>query len=332
MFSDRAEQDGTVTAITENTITVTYKDGTIKGFELGNRYAAAAGLTIPQPIATDFKVGNKFKAGDVITYNTNYFTKDRYSDTLSFKNSTPVNVVVYENEMTDEDACTVSADLASKLSTNTTKVRDIVVNFEQQITNLVKVGTEVEANDVLCQITDDFVAQNNTFTKEDLDTLKLLGSQVPLAKVRGRVSKIEVFYHGDLEDMSDGLRKLAREHDRILANKLKSLGKNVYTGSVDEGYRVDGEPLMLDTLVVRVYIDSEIASSVGDKLVFGLQLKSIISKVNETPLTTEDGRVLDVEFGRRAIYARIVNSPDIIGTTTVLLEVIAKKALEAYNK
>ena len=89
---------------------------------------------------------------------------------------------------------------------------------------------------------------------------------------------------------------------------------------------------MLDTLVVRVYIDSEIASSVGDKLVFGLQLKSIISKVNETPLTTEDGRVLDVEFGRRAIYARIVNSPDIIGTTTVLLEVIAKKALEAYNK
>lgn len=61
-------------------------------------------------------------------------------------------------------------------------------------------------------------------------------------------------------------------------------------------------------------------------------MKSVIGKVMDEPIIAEDGTEIDAEFGRRSIAARIVNSPDIIGTTTTLLEVIGKKALEIYNK
>jgi hypothetical protein len=42
--------------------------------------------------------------------------------------------------------------------------------------------------------------------------------------------------------------------------------------------------------------------------------------------------VIDAIFGAESVSARIVNSPYLIGTTNVLLELIAKKAVELYNE
>lgn len=48
-------------------------------------------------------------------------------------------------------------------------------------------------------------------------------------------------------------------------------------------------------------------------------------------MRTEDGEKIDALFGYRAIAARIVLSPDIIGTTTTLLKVIGSKAVKLYK-
>lgn len=265
MFAIKAKQDGVVTAVDDEVISVTYKDGTVKGFKLGTQFGSAAGLTIPHRLTTDLKVGQKFKAGDILSYNSDYFVKDRYSDSLSYKSALLANVVVYETGLTDEDSSVISRRLGDKLMTRTTKIRDIVLDFGQEVRELVKVGEALDADDILCIIEDTVTANSDAFDKESLDTLRSLGSQTPTAKVKGVVEKIEVFYNGDLEEMSDSIRKLANESNKRLAKECKAMGKNPYTGEVNEGFRVDGNPLMLDTAVVRVYITSEVGCSIGDK-------------------------------------------------------------------
>lgn len=67
------------------------------------------------------------------------------------------------------------------------------------------------------------------------------------------------------------------------------------------------------------------------KGVFANQMKSVFGEVLDYDMTTEDGEVIDAVFGRRSIAARIVLSPDIIGTSTTLLKVIAKKAVQIFK-
>lgn len=332
-FATNAKQDGKVIELDEKHMTVEYKDGTTESIELGYLYGAASGLTVPHFIKPNVALNKTFKEGDGLAYNKGFFEPDRYNpNQLVYKTANLINVVLYETQMTDEDSCTLSARVTDELQTEVVKERNIVVSFSQHIRNLLKVGTNVSSTDVLCMIEDEVTANTDIFDKESLDTLKLLGSQTPLAKSKGVITDIEIFYHGDKEDMSDSLLKLANEGDKRRKEKAKLLRTTVVTGSVDGGYRIDGNPLPLDSLLVKVYITSQVSAAVGDKFVFANQMKTVCGKVMPNPIVAEDGTEIDAEFGRISIMNRIVNSTDILGTTITLLEVIGKKAAEIYNK
>ena len=68
------------------------------------------------------------------------------------------------------------------------------------------------------------------------------------------------------------------------------------------------------------------------KGVFANQLKTIFSETIENDYVTEDNETIDAIFGAQSINDRIVNSPYIIGSCNYALELIAKKAVEAYFK
>ena len=71
----------------------------------------------------------------------------------------------------------------------------------------------------------------------------------------GTIDKIEVFYHGDKADMSPTLKQLADASDRRMAQERKAQGLPVINGSVNDDYRVEGTPLILDRAEIRVYIN-----------------------------------------------------------------------------
>ena len=66
------------------------------------------------------------------------------------------------------------------------------------------------------------------------------------------------------------------------------------------------------------------------KLVFGNQMKSIISNVVEKPYIAEDGTVVDITFSRQSVANRIVNSIDLIGTSNTVLSLIEKEVIELW--
>jgi hypothetical protein len=332
LFALTAKKAGKVRSVTETGIVVEYEDGEVKGYELGRRYGNAAGLVIPHSVVSDLKEGQSFKAGTLICHNEGFFERDVLNpNNVVWKAGIIVKTVLLESTQTLEDSSSLSKRAAGLLTTKMTKVKDVVVNFDQSVRKLVKVGDHVESEDILCIIEDAITADSGLFDDESLDTLRLLSAQTPQAKAKGVVERIEVYYHGEKEDMSESLRTLALASDRELSKRNKSAGREAFTGQVDDGFRVDGDPLQLDTVAIRVYITTDVAAGVGDKGVFCNQMKTVFGEIMDGEITTESGKVIDAVFGQKSIADRIVLSPEIIGTTTTLLDVIAKKALAAYE-
>lgn len=332
MYAVTAHSTGEVVSISDKGIVVKFDNGKTEGYILGRRFGNAAGLVVPHDIRTDMKIGQKFKVGDCICYNTGFFERDRLNpNNVVLKFGTLVKTVLLESTRTLEDSSAISKRVSELLATNTTKVKDISVKFDQSIHNLVKVGSVVKADDILCIIEDAVTANSNVFDEQTINTLRVLGAQTPQAKAKGVVDKIEFFYHGDKEDMSESLLAIANEFDQVLSKQNKAVGRKSFTGSVDDGFRVNGDPLPLDTANIRIYITSKTNNNIGDKIVFGNQMKSVTGEVLQGKFTTESGSEIDAIFGMASIYARIVNSPSIIGTTNVLLGIIGKRAAKIYR-
>ncbi len=332
-FASTARLNGKVVKIRNNGIVVEYADGSIQGYEIGRRFGNVSGMTIPHDLTTSFKEGDTFQAGDVLTYHKGFFKPDRFNPKqVRWMNGTVCKVALLESRQTHEDACSLSRKFADTFGTRMTAVKRIVVNFDQHVHNLVKTGDHVTYSDTLCMIEDSVGTDTSLFTDATLNTLKALSGQSPRAKVTGVVDHVEVFYHGDKEDMSESLRTLADASDRRMADRRRSAGKTAFTGQVDEGYRIEGEPLLLDTAVIVIYITHGVGAGVGDKFVFGNQLKTVASEVMDYSVTTQSGQEIDAIFGAKSIFDRIVASPFLIGTTTTLLGVIGKNTAKIFKE
>lgn len=333
LFHVMAKHDGKVVQVSKEGIVVEYTEtGERIGVELGRRYGKAAGLIIPHEIVTHLKANDTFAKGETIAYNTGFFERDVLNPRqVIWKSSVNAKTVLMESTDTLEDSSALSRRLAEKLTTKTTTMRTIVVNFDQQIHNLVEVGAKLEYESILCLIEDAVSAGNSLLDQETLDTLRSLGAQSPQAKVRGVVERIEVYYHGDKEDMSSSLRALSDSTDKEMSRRNKAAGRPAFNGAVDDNYRVENEPLALDTAAIQVYITSDVATGIGDKGVFANQMKTVFGRVFENNIRTESGTEIDAVFSAASIDNRIVLSAFIIGTTTTLLDVIARKAVQAYR-
>ena len=331
LFSYAARKPGKVVSVKPEGIIVHYDDGETRGIELGRRFGNDSGLVFAHEVKTNFKEGDTFNKGDILSYNEGFFEPDLLNPkNMVWKQGIMVNTVLWESSQTLEDASAISKKLAGMLSTNLTKVKTVKVVFDQNIRNIVSVGTAVNHETILCIIEDAVTSNSNLFDEDSLNTLRLLSSQAPTAKLKGVVEKIEVFYHGDKEDMSDSLRTIANNSDRELSIKAKATGKKGFTGEVGEELRFDGDPLAFEQMAIRFYITTEVPSGIGDKGVFSNQLKTVFSEVLDHDVSTESGETIDAVFGSKSLQARIVHSPFIIGTSNKVLELIGKKAVNTY--
>ena len=334
MFAHTARKDGVIVSKNNAGIQIKYDDGTTSGHPIGRRFGTAAGgLVIPHDLSCDLNVGDTFKTGDVICYNNGFFERDLLDPKqVVWKVGVTAKTVLYESSQTLEDASSISKSLAEKLTTMTTKVKTIVVNFDQIVRNIVKPGDKLEPESILCTIEEAVTGGSNLFDEESLNTLRLLSNQTPTSKVRGVVERIEVFYHGDKEMMSDTLKAIASIYDKELSSRNKSIGGGSISGSVNNDLRIDGDPLLRETFAIRFYITSNVPAGVGDKGVFANQMKTVFSEVLHKEMRTEAGEVIDAVFGAKSIADRIVLSPYIIGTTNTLLDIIGKRAAKIYKR
>lgn len=331
LFSTTAEENGVVVSANEEGLIVKYESGRIDQIALGRQYGKAEGSVYPHDVISKLKQGNKFAKGAVLAFNEKFFEPDFLDPSaVNMKVSGFGTVAFIEDKSTHEDSCTISPKLGQRFETEVTKIKSYVVRFEQAVQEVIKIGEEVHARDVLMVIEDEITASNGQFSGDSLDTLKRLANVAPRAGTHGFVEKIEVYYHGEKRDMSPSLKKLADRSDAVIASQCKAVGQEVLSGRVGVEYRVSGTPLELDQAEIKIYITSKAPTGVGDKAIFGHQMKSTIAEVHPGEIFTDEGVEVDAIFSYRSLAGREVNSANLVGTTTVLLDLAAKRALNAY--
>jgi hypothetical protein len=330
-----AEAEGTVKEVSEFGITVEYNTDPVKTetYQLGRLYGKYEGGVYPNQKVANFKAGDKFSKGAVLAYNDKFFVPDEFNpEQVNWKLGVYATVALLEGVDTLEDSSAISKNLSVALTSETTKIKNITVGFNQAVHDLVKMGSYLESDDELCVIENELTAGDDKFNDESLDTLRKISSQVPRSSSGGRVERIEVFYNGDIEDMSPSIAEIAKAGDRRRKREAKhSQGLNAETGRIDSTFKVDGNPVEMDTMVIRVYTTKKTPAIGGDKAVFANQMKTTFRRVMTGVNRTDGGLELDAIFGRVSIDNRIVLSVYRIGTTVLLCELISEKAREIYG-
>lgn len=334
-FAFVAKEAGKVTEVSDKHMAIKYQSGKTDRVQLGSKYGVSTGHIIHNRLITDYKVGQEVKEGDVVAYNPTHFTRDIFNKSqVLFKNSVLARTVLMESNDTEEDSSAISPRLAGEMATIKTELRTLIIPFTDTIENMVIEGDTVTSETPLCTIIDAVFTDTTMFGEDVVNTLSQLAQNAPKAKHPGVISKIEVLYYGDPEeaDISPSVKQLIKRYDyerQMEAKRMQDGRPEV--GRLFDTIRIQGTPLPLNHIAVKVYIEERDPMGVGDKGVFSLQLKSVIARVMDGVNETKSGKPIDAIFGYQSISNRIVCSSELIGTTNTLLKLITKEVIDIYR-
>lgn len=307
-FTARTKQDGVVLAVTDEYVAIRYKDDSVERFSLETKYGVATGTSVPLKRTTDVIAGQKIKAGSVVVWNSDFFERDiKNPMAVALKFGRVMNVAFVDTSDTDDDGMTIAASEVEAMSTPVSNVRDLMLDFSTKVHDLLKVGDVVEAESILCILED---AINDEYAAADRDAVAALsgiGASTPKAQYSGRITKIEVLYNGELDNMSESVRKIVTADNARRAKNAKLFG-GPSTGGVKEVMRIGGNKLVKGKVCIRIYIESLLGVNTADKFVVGNQLKCTASRVVTDPMIAEDGTIIHVEFGYRSGQNRVVKA------------------------
>jgi hypothetical protein len=332
-FAYIASKPGKVSKVSRDSITVQYEDGETVTLPLGIRHGKAAGAVLPHDIVTDLQEGDSVAEGYAVTWNTHYFQRDRLNPNgVSMKGGVMAKVAFMENADTLEDGCAISPALSQRLSTPISKMKTVLVRFDQAVSNIVGVGEEVDLDVPLCVIEE---AELATLSQGDdaLLGLSKLANQTPKAGFVGKVTRREVVYFGNPDDMHPSLAEIVKADTRQRKREVSYKGSlPAATGEVNEPTFVGGQKLTPNTLAITFYMDHDITAAVGDKAVFDNALKTIVGRVMEGRNETASGEPLDAIFGYQSVANRILYSCTIVGTTNKALRALNRHVVDVYRK
>ncbi len=315
IYAISAPQAGKIVKVTDKLLQVVFDDETKKGWELGVVHGDSEGEAVPHHIETDLIAGHKFDVGHVLAWNIGFFERSLTAPTnVTMKIGALSYTAFMENNDTLEDGSRIDEELSAKLTTRVSKKKGILVNHDQVVTNLVKVGDKIEYDTVLCQIQESATA---SMSQDDaaLTALAKLSGSNPKAKVSGVVTRVEVFYMGDPEEMSESIRTIVEADNKRRKQHKRDTGADTSgNGLIKRSTYIAGEKIIPGTVAIAIYIDSELTQGVGDKAVFCNQLKTIHGAKLIGENRTVDGTKINAFFGYRSVNDRIVNSPIMQGT------------------
>lgn len=331
-FAVLAEDKGEVTEISEDHIAVKYADGRVARYAVGLIHTKAEGSSYPNQLVTVFKVGDKFSKHDVLTYNTGFFKPDPINPRrVDYMAGCMARIALREATYTLEDSCSISIDFAQRMRTYVSKEKPITVDFDQEVTNLVNVGDEVDLKTILCNIRGAVSSSDGLYGDDDSEVMARLSAMVPEAGAVGVVSKIEVYYCGDVDDMSESLQAIVTVSEKERRRKARRLGEEYASGQIPRGVRMGGNALENHQAVIIVHMTVGVPMGTADKLVVGNQMKSTVGETlfgNNRTLTTNE--TIDMIFGAKSPIDRIILGPFSGGSTNTLMRYVGEAAYEMY--
>ena len=339
-FSFPADKDGKVLEIDEKlkTITIQYKGEGPLTVKYGEEYSrnAGGGFYVTQNIELNkLKVGKSFKRGDILLYNSDYFTADPYSTQVDANLGHHANIAMMEMDRTMEDGCIIARNTSYGLASSPTQTRIITLSKDTNIHQLAMPGTKVKSTDVL--MTFDESGLNVEEDDEDLiSALNKLNRATPKAKYDGEVVKIEAFHKMPVSEMSNSMAKVVRaisKDDRARANKASgsaNADQYVAPGPIMDD-KIEGIDMTEETVILKVYIKQNLSMEAGDKVVFGSSLKSVCGEIVDS-MSTEDDLIVDGAMAVTSEQNRMIHSVKRIGIMNRIMERADEMFVDEYFK
>lgn len=323
-FVFKAKKDGIVDSIDESKklVLLKYVDGSWDAIDTKDILSknSNSGFYISQKYLLAFKVGDKFKAGDIIAYNSSFFEKNKATgNDVEFLPGTLAWVAITANDGAFEDSCLISEKLSEECASYVTKVKTVSLGKNTVIKNIVSEGTHVSPNDTLMSFMESFK------DKATVEFLKNLGSDVEelattdiTTKEEGEVTAIEYYYNCPFEELDESVQKIISDYEKENNNRISELrNKGISAANIKihnpnaKGIRkIQGAEFDPDGgIIICFYIKHEDKMRTGDKLSFSVANKGVVSTVyNRNDVRTADGKEIDAICTPTGVISRLTYS------------------------
>jgi hypothetical protein len=341
-FAHDAKEDGTIIEVKDGIAKVKYKSGKVEVIEFGKIQAIVDSSYINQNIVLNCKLGDKVKRGDILAYNTGFFSPNQDNPKyVDWKHGVYTNIALMETDDTIEDSSTISKRLGKQLTSTPSYLRTISITNETVLHEIVNLNDYVEVTDYLCTFEDQDIADLSIMNSGDEESKQMIGDfnkKTPRAKHAGYIVHMDVLYSCDISTMTPSLAKFV---NKIVAkkNKKSNFAKDAENGidypksnKVAVGTKFKNIEFGADTVVIMIYISKDMPCGVGDKIVFDSSLKSVIGKVMPEPIMSDGGIEVDALFGSMSISNRIVLSPLRQGLIERIFEKVETDIVDIYFK
>ena len=305
------------------------------GFYLTTKFTATPGL----------KVGSKIGYNDIVAYDNKSYspsigTDGKNQGDISYNLGTLAKVAIMNSDMGYEDSCVIDQYVSEALSTELCFLKDINMNKNSNVYNLVEVGQYVQADDPLLVFQDAFDEKEaNELLRSisiDQEELSDIGRKQLRSKVSGIVQDVKIFRTAEMDQLSPTLQKICKDYDKRIG-KLKSVMKK---NKIDREYTLEstgklpaqGKLKGLDGVRIEIYVKTEDTMGSGDKLVFYQALKGVCSYViskDKVPYTDfRPNESVSSFLSLMGVFARMVPSAFNYGLMTKLIVELTRQCQE----
>ena len=305
------------------------------GFYLTTKLTATPGI----------KVGSRVKYNDIVAYDNKSYspsigTDGKDKSDISYNLGTLAKVAIMNSDMGYEDSCVVDQYVSEALSTELCFLKDVNLDKNSNVYNLVEPGQHVQADEPLLVFQDAFdekeaneLLRNISVDQEELSDI---GRRQIRSKVAGVVQDVKIYRTVDLDELSPTLKKICKDYEKRIS-KFKSVMKKYeidreYTLEPTEKLPAKGKTKGLSGVRIEIYVKTEDTFGSGDKLVFYQALKGVCSHVigkDEVPYTDfRPNESVNSFLSLMGVFSRMVPSAFNFGLLTKLMVELTRQCQE----
>ncbi len=336
IFAFKAKYGGKIVEITESTIILEYNNGIKDSINIAETIEknSDGGFFVPMKldIADGFKVGSKFKEGEIIAYDKLSFSnKIGESGNIAYNVGTLAKVAIINTDEGFEDSAIVTETMAERMATNIIVQKDVVLPKETNIYNLITSGTAVEEGDTLITIQNPYSEDDvNVLLKNlagDEDMISELGRRSIKSSVTGIVKGIKIYRTVEIEDLSESLQKVVKAYEAPIKKQKKYLeSQGIGTSDLPATYALPATGKLkncVDGVKIEFYLEFHDVLAIGDKIVFDRANKGIIKDIipkDKAPYTAfRPNEEISAFANVSSFNKRMVTSPMTMGALNKLM-------------
>ena len=304
-FAYKASDNGKILSIDQknNLVFIQYDDGKKAAIDISAKSVknSSSGFytTLKLNLKEKLKVGSKFKKGDILAVNDEFFRED-FEGSNGFAAGRLTKATLMTLPTTYEDSVPIVERVANEMASEIITEKSVVIKKNSDIVSIAKVGQEVNINDYLIV----FQEVGDT-AKEALDNLEkslsgknaieAIGKNIVKTKYSGTIVDIKIYYNCDLEspETHPSLRKFVNNYidtHKRRYNLLKDM-RDDEMFELPSLERINSDKILgneMDGILVSFFIKHLEKNTIGSKVSFFSACKGVISEVipdEESPLS-----------------------------------------------